>query len=938
LSDRVEEAALQVSEPLDPTPERAELVGRSADCAVLANSLDTSIPGPTAVLLTGEAGIGKTALWEWAAGRFAADGYQVLQSRASAAEARYPWVGMTDLLRTVPAEIVADLPEPQRRALAVVALQAGWVDGLDERAVAMALLSTLELMSAAAPVLIAIDDLPYIDTASAAAVAFALRRLDGRRPVRLLATVRGDDWQLPVVRDLPDNRVVARPIGPLTLGALFELLQVRGGIRLARPLLMRVHETSGGNPLYALELARALDLLEITPHPGVPLPVPTGLTALVEARVSNLPPDLLEIVATTAASWRFTGTAADRESIERAVRAGLIVLDRPVTPGAPRVMRAVHPLVGAAAYEGLSDASRRALHERLALAADDPIERVRHQALAAVEPHPDLADALDAAADSALTAGVPDVAVELAQLSLEHSVEPTTRPARLDRLADARLRAGDSRGAWEAQSTAMMLTAAGPERARRRIRLAEIATEVTSWDDAARELELALDEAAGDDVVLAEVMLTLAAVTDDIEVRESYAVRAVDLLDRVDDPDPVVLSGALAQAAGARFRAGTGLDHVMFERAIAIEQKHPARRLSDRADASYAALLKYADDLDGAEARLTALLHEARALGDLSSIAYSLSHLAHCALWRGDLAQGRAYAEEHVQVASQGELAGQGAQARYNLGLAMAYQGQLDDATTLLQLVFTEGATSEWMRHRADATLGFIALSRNDSRVAVAHLDAWYAALKGMHFGEPGYSRSHLDYLCALAASGRMADANAVTQELEEQARRSGRESAAAVALTGLAMVESGAGRAASAQAAVTSALDWYANSPLRFDRARTLLISGQIHRRAKAKSRARDLLTQAEQEFATFGAVAWRDQAAAELARVNVRPRAPEEMTETERRVAELAAAGLTNQQVADRMFLAVKTVEANLARAYRKLGIRSRAELGARLGPPTS
>ena len=143
-------------------------------------------------------------------------------------------------------------------------------------------------------------------------------------------------------------------------------------------------------------------------------------------------------------------------------------------------------------------------------------------------------------------------------------------------------------------------------------------------------------------------------------------------------------------------------------------------------------------------------------------------------------------------------------------------------------------------------------------------------------------------------------------------------------------------GAIAEARTSIAAALAWYDASPLRFDRARTLLIAGQIHRRAKAKSEARELLTEAEREFASFGAGAWQAQAAAELARVNVRPSAPTDLTETERLVAGLAAAGLTNREVADRSFLAIKTVEANLARVYRKLGIRSRAELGARMGTP--
>jgi DNA-binding CsgD family transcriptional regulator len=435
-------------------------------------------------------------------------------------------------------------------------------------------------------------------------------------------------------------------------------------------------------------------------------------------------------------------------------------------------------------------------------------------------------------------------------------------------------------------------------------------------------------------LVLAEALLTLAAVTDDIELAEASSQRALDLLEAQDEPDPVILSGALDQVAGARFRAGRGLDHDMFARAIAIERAHPYRRLSDRADASYAALLKYADDLDGAEGMLCALLDEARAEGDLSSITYALGHLVHVCVWRGQLARGRGYADEHLEVSIHGELGGQRTQASCNVGLVMAYQGLLDDADRVLSSVLADPTTTPWFRKRANATLGFVALSRNDPSGAVRLTDLWHDALTRMHFGEPGYSRSHLDHFCALIGSGRTADAEAFHVELDGQARRSGRMSAMAVAQTGRAMLDAHAGRLDDARSSVMAALHWYDASPLRFDRARTLLIAGQISRRAKAKSEARDLLAEAEKEFLSFGAVAWRGHAAAELARVNVRPSAPRDLTETERLVAQLAASGLSNREVADRTFLAVKTVEANLARVYRKLGIRSRAELGARMG----
>jgi DNA-binding NarL/FixJ family response regulator len=930
------------SEPLGEA-DPADLIGRVSELAAILAALDASADRTAAILLTGDAGIGKTAIWESIVARRRAAGDHVLVSRATSAEARLPWVGMTDLLRTMPPTMLDSLPDVQRRALEVVSLQSGSLEigaaeTLDERIVGTALLSALQSATTTAPVLLAIDDLPYLDAASAAAVTFALRRMEGPHPARMLATVRNHDARLPVLQGLQSDRCSVISIGPLTLGALFDLLLSRRGIRLARPMLLRVYETSGGNPLYALELARALDRLEISPKAGTPLPVPAGLNALVDARVRDLPADVADVVAATAAAWRFTANDRDTDAIELAVAAGMVIVDEPAAIGAARVIRAAHPLLSAAAYNGLTGPRRRQLHARLAAAADDPIERVRHAALAATEPQAALAADLDVGVTAALAAGVPDIAVGLAQLSLEHTTDAALRPARLDRLADAQLRSGDSSGAWQSQSDAIAATEPGAARARRRIRLAEIATEVTSWADAERELQVAIAEAANDPLVLAEALLTLAAVTDDIDVAVDSAQRAVDLLVAQGNPDPMIVSGALAQLAGARFRAGRGLDHALFARAIDIERAHPSRRLSDRADASYAALLKYADDIDAAEGRLLALLEEARATGDLSSITYALGHLVPIYLWRGQLSHGRAYADEHFEVAVHGELQSQETQARYNLGLAMAYQGQLDEASRVLLGVLEAESTNPWIVHRIHAVLGFVALSRNDAVGAVEHTDLWHAALVEMHFGEPGYSRSHLDHVCALIGAGRTADAATFCDELTVQAERSGRQSAAAVVLTGRAMVEAHAGHLADALALSASALSWYDTSPLRFDRARTLLIAGRISRRAKAKSDARALLIEAEHEFASFGATAWRAQAAAELARVNVRPAAPAELTETERLVAQLAASGLSNKEVADRTFLAVKTVEANLARVYRKLGIRSRAELGARMGASAS
>ena len=924
------------------SPAEPAIVGRDAERALLAGFLDPAARSggggaeALAAIFTGPAGIGKTALWEWTLQRASSLGYLVLASRAGVAEAQLPWVGLTDLLRTVAAPVLAELPPPQREALQVVMLQSEGGQADDERAVGTALWSVLAALAQSGPVLIALDDLPYLDAASAGALRFALRRMGMASRVRLVATARGDRSRWAPLDGLPGDQVLSVEVGPVTVGALFELLAARLAARLARPVLLRVHATSGGNPLYALELARALDRLEIVPRPGVPLPLPTSLDGLVAERVATLPQDVLEIAAGTAASWRFTDTGLDPGAVDRAVLAGLVVVDEPPALGGPRIVRAAHPLVSAAAYAALPAAGRRALHQRLSAGPDDPLERARHAALAATRADPQIARALDAGVAAALAAGAPDIAVELSRLALQHTDSDADRAARLDRLADALVRAGDSPGAVQAQRQAIDLTPAVSQRARRRIRLAEMVTEVVGWGGAVAELQVAVAEAAADPLVRSEALLTLAAVTDDIALADASATEAVGLLEQAGQPDPAVMSGALSQAAGARFRAGRGLDHDMFRRAIEIERRHPSRRLSDRADASYAALLKYADDLDEAQTRLLALLAEARASADLSSIAYTLAHLPHIALWQGQIARARQFAEEHLDVAEQGSLAALAGQARFNLSHVMAHEGRLDEAVDMLVTARDRTMATNWDRLRASEVLGFAALSRGDPVTAAGHLDRWYAVLTAMHLGEPGYSRSYLDYLEALVATGRLADALAFLDHLDGQVAASGRRSAGAVAMTGRAMVHAASGRMPEALATIEQALTWYDTSPLRFNRARTLLIAGQIHRRAKAKRLARDLLAEAHREFTTFGAAAWARQAAAELARVNLRPAAAGTLTETERRVAELAAAGLPNREVAQQLFLAVKTVEANLARVYRKLGITSRAELGARMGRP--
>ncbi len=902
------------------------IVGREAERARISEWLASRTAGASAVVLTGPAGTGKTALWDWAVGEAAGP---VLASRAGIAEAHLPWVCLADLLCAVPAARIDALPAPQRHTLRVVMLIEAGDETVDARAVSTGLWTLLGRMSGDGPVLIALDDLPHIDQESAAALAFALRRLQNTAAIRIIGTARtGPPW--PALDGIDAGALTRLDIGPLAVAATYDLLNDHLGLRFPRPMLLRLHETSGGNPLYALELARALDRMDCAPAPGLPLPVPADLDGLIGNRVSGQPTEVRSLVAATAAAWRLTDAGVDSAVLTAAVDAGLVVVD--AATGGLRAIRPAHPLIGAAAYSHLTAADRQALHERLAEVSGDPVERARHTVLAGVRAHGDIARTLDAGVLAALASGTPEIAVELARLAVERSADGE-RADRLAQLAQALSRAGDAPGAIVASRAAVEAAPAGPARAIRLVRLAEHVFVESGQNGVLGLLEAALEEAAGDPAATAEVLVTLTMYTIDIGTAITYANRAVALLEQVDDPDRGLLVTALGTAAGMRFRAGEGLDRDAFEAIIEIERGRPRRRLADRVDAGYAALLKYADYLPEAECRMLALLDEAEVSGDLEAIAYVLSHLPQIALWQGRLTDAQEYAERHLALSDQAGMM-YASTARYNLGVAHAYRGQHNSAVTLLTSTIEEKTADDWALQRGLGGLGYIALASGDPELAVRHLTEWHDLLRAMHFREPGYSRSHLDYVEALVATSRITRAEEFLDGLDGQVRTSGRQSAAAIAITGRALIYAARGDTSSAVEAINDALAYYHASPFRLDHARTRLIAGRILWRARARRKARDLVASATDDFTAFGAAAWAGRGASDLARMNLAAAAPTQLTETEQRIADLAAAGLTNRAIAERLFLATKTVEANIGRIYRKLGIHTRAELGVLVG----
>src|SRR5438876_153136 len=265
-----------------------EIVSREEELGSLHAFIDEVREGPAALVLEGEAGIGKSTLWLAGVDYARTRGLRVLFSRPAEAERGLAHVGIGDLFEDVVDDVLPALTVPRQRALEVAMLRdEASGDPVDHRALAVAVRGVLQLLSEREPILIAVDDVQWLDPSSSSALAFALRRLAANDILLLLARRLGDGAQPPGFEQaLGAERVQRLPVGRLSVGALHRLLRDRLGRSFARQTLLRIHESSGGNPFFALELASVLDgdsdLLQ-------PLPVPETLEELVRARLSGLP-------------------------------------------------------------------------------------------------------------------------------------------------------------------------------------------------------------------------------------------------------------------------------------------------------------------------------------------------------------------------------------------------------------------------------------------------------------------------------------------------------------------------------------------------------------------------------------------------------------------------------------------------------------------------
>jgi DNA-binding CsgD family transcriptional regulator len=906
-------------------------VGRDAELAEVDRFLGRIRSVSSALAVEGEPGIGKTTIWQEAVQRAREAGMLVFWCRPAATEAKLSFSGLSDMLSGVGPEALSSLPSPQRSGLEVALLRAA-PEGpaLDPRLVGTALLSLVRTLAVTSPVVMAVDDAQWLDAPTSSVLAFAARRLD-TEPVGVLCAFRPNAGGLGLLATLERERVTRLHLGPMAVDPLRRLIAERLARPPARPLLTRIAEASAGNPFYALEVARLLPEGDPAADGGR-LPVPEDVRSLAQSRVGALPDFTREALLRAAVLAAPEARSLDVEALGPAEDVGLVRIDERGR------IEFSHPLFAAAIYSSASAAQRRAAHRAAAGVVTDPEQRARHLAYASTRPDVAVADELDAAAQLARSRGAPGAAAELVELALlRTAAEDERRLVRLELAAALHLDAGDLERARDLVAT--LLSEPAPDRLRAdalRLR-ASLESHTDGFTAALQTVTEALDAATGDPTIAAAIELDIAfymVALGDVGGALRHAEAAVGRAE-LPGSDPGVVADALAVVTMVAFLAGDGLAQERLERALALEEPDRQRSLFTSPRFIAGLLGIWNGRVREAIATLEQLRAERIERGVESDIPLFSLYMVWGYLWLGETERAAQLAA--ADVAASELLADRGlvAMSLSASALVSAHRGDVELARSqssralelLSQLHWWTGTV--WPRW----ALGFAELSAGDPAAAHEALAPLTETIPAMGLIDPAGLVFLPDEIEALIALGELEHAEPLIELLYRLGQVHDRPWATAAAERGRGLLAAARGQVDEAIAALNRAIDAHDRVEMPFERGRTLLALGRVRRRRKKWAPAREALREALGLFEQTGAPLWAQAAGHELARAGERVIDPAELTPTERRVAELAAGGLTNQQVAERAFLTVKGVEANLTRAYRKLGIRSRRGLAEAL-----
>ncbi|MFC5831252.1 helix-turn-helix transcriptional regulator [Nonomuraea insulae] len=910
------------------------MIGRNAEIALLDGMIATSWAGQgNAVAVYGEAGIGKSALLAEVADRAPGDAL-VLRATGVEAESELPFAALHLLLR--PARRLIDrLPVGQSTALRS-AFGEGHGGAPDRFLVGLAVLTLLADLAEERPLLCLVDDVHWLDRASADALMFAARRLAAERITMIFA---GRDAAEPAVHGIPEVRMTS-----LTR-ADCELLLAERAADLTPEARGRVIEEAEGNPLALLHFAEILTPEQRGGHLA-PLPLQSPGSSMagrleqsLRVAIRKLPERtrllLLVAAADGSGTLRFVMKAAQAlgagpEDLEPAEHAALIE----VSDGRVRFR---HPLVKAAAYHEAPIARRTAAHHALAgaLGGDEHADRrAWHLSAAALEPDEETSAILAAAGERASERGSNASAATAYERAAQLTIDRERRARWLASAAEAALGAGQLGRARAAADRGRRLTAEPLLLARlARVRAAVEAEQgdpapaahmLISAAAALAPTAVAADEAAS--------MLATAAGEAWFAGDRGALGQAADLLESLGSRVEARLTGVVAAVRGMeRVAAGDVATGLPLLRAALPAQ---AGGVTDQTTGTYAVFGALMTGDDDAACELAAVRVAAcRRHGLIGALPHALQLLTQAQILRGRHAEAAESGAEAWQIARD---TGQEGRLRHLHGILArlaAIRGEDEECRRLA--LQAEGAA----RERNGSGWGGCALTLLD--LVRARYEAAAERLASVLDGPLGHTVivtfAIADYVEACARLNQPTRAYAAFSRFDAWAGASGQAWAAAVAHRCRALLAPRDEAEAHYEAAL--APDLRGGRP--FEEARTRLLYGEWLRRARRRADAGAQLRAALEGFGALGAEPWAERARAELAAAGIRatepkPPAGSTLTSQELQVVRLAATGATNRQIGAQLFLSPRTVGFHLYKAYPKLGVSSRAELaGLDLGP---
>jgi tetratricopeptide (TPR) repeat protein len=725
-----------------------ELVGRDDEVAAVETFLGSVRYAPAALVLEGEAGIGKTTVWRAGVDAAREHAYGVLVARPSESEAALSFLGLGDLLEGVADDALETLPELQRAALQSALLRTEGEVG-DRVALARGALHVVRELAGERPIVVAVDDVQWLDAPSADALRFVLRRLTDER-VGLLVAQRGEGGAAPleVDRAIAPERLQRAPLGPLPLGDLVNVVRAHRDAAFSRPTWRAIHRTSGGNPFFAIQLADAVAARGgITP--GEEFTLPETLSAAVSERLAPLSAGAHRALLEVSMLGQPTRSLVEsEEGVAEALEARVLELDGDR-------LRFTHPLLASAVQPAASPSERRAVHRRLAVIVGDPEEQALHLGRGTVEPDEKVAATLEQAAERARWRGLAETAAELAE-----QAERLTPP---DRAEDAARRGASAGRNWssagDASRCARVLSRVvgtappGEARARALSLLGFIFDDVEAQERALMETR--------DPALLAVIHADLSQSEFRRGGRERsvfHARSAVELAER--SGDPTALAKALPMLALRQ--AHDSPDHALalLGRAADLERSlAEPLPVTNSPTLMRAYVLLDLDRLDEARTALEDAYQRGLALGHMWR-SVVLTYLAELECRAGNWVPAQAHAVEAEELGRQWGHPAAEAWIRYGRAYVEAHLGDIEAAKIAgaRSLDLAREAGNMFVLTRVESVLGFLDLSLGDFEAAFERL------------GPSRDFRSAADAVEALLGLGRVKEAQERLQAVERRA------------------------------------------------------------------------------------------------------------------------------------------------------------------------